>query len=93
MAERSPETSAQNLRQALHQLQTRWDNIMSRASDRRNKLTDALAQAESFHTNLQDLIAWLTDTEKNLNNLKPVSRVLDTVRHQIENHKVQLLRG
>ena len=86
--QKSPDPAAQSLKSHLHSLQTRWDNIMSRASERKDKLQDAVSQAESFHGDLQDFINWLTNTEKTLNNLKPVSRVVDTVNGQIDEHKV-----
>ena len=51
------------------------------------KLEDAVRQADNFYVDLNSFIAWLTHTEKTLNNLKPVSRVLDTINDQIEDHK------
>lgn len=86
--EKSPDPAAQTLKHNLHNLQTRWDNVMSRANERRDKLQEAVTHAESFHDDLQKLIAWLTNTEKTLNNLKPVSRVVDTVKAQIDEHQV-----
>ena len=79
--------AARNLKQSLATMQTRWDNIMSRANDRKTKLEDAVKQAENFHDNLNGFIVWLTDTERTLNNLKPVSRIMDTVLDQVEDHK------
>ena len=35
----------------------------------------------------QAFINWLTEAEKSLGNLKPVSRVLETIKVQIEEHK------
>jgi hypothetical protein len=51
-------------------------------------LEKAVGQANSFSDDLDRFIAWLTDTEKTLNNLKPVSRLLDRTAVQIEDHKV-----
>lgn len=45
-------------------------------------------QADNFHKDLNAFIAWLTATEKNLNNLRPVSRVLDSINQQIDEHKL-----
>ena len=39
------------------------------------------------HSFLQAFIDWLTNAEKSLANLKPVSRVLETIKVQIEEHK------
>ena len=44
-------------------------------------------QAENFHGDLNKFIGWLTEKERQLNNLKPASRVLDTVLRQVEDHK------
>ena len=53
------------------------------------KLEQAVNQANSFHGDLNTFIAWLTDTEKILNNMKPVSRVIDHVTEQIKDQKVK----
>ena len=88
MVGRSPPPAAQTLRQRLNNLTTRWDNIMARAKDRKVKLEEAVNQANNFHDDLNKFIGWLTNTEKTLNNLKPVSRVLEHVAGQIDDHKV-----
>ena len=87
LLEKSPDSGA-GLKQNLQTLQTRWDNISSRAKDRKAKLEDAVGQADNFHDDLQKFIAWITNTEKTMNQLKPVSRVMDTIIGQIEEHKV-----
>lgn len=85
---KSSEQAARNLKQSLQTVQTRWDNIMQRAGDRKAKLEDALKQADSFHDCLNGFIQWLTDTERTLTNLRPVSRLMGGVMEQIEAHKV-----
>lgn len=52
------------------------------------KLEDAVNMAGNFHGELNKFIAWLTETEKTLNNLQPVSRLVGKVTSQIEDHKV-----
>lgn len=84
----SAERAARNLNQSLDTMQKRWDNIMARANDRKNKLEEAVKQAGSFHNDLNAFIVWLTETERTLTALRPVSRVLDPVMEQIEAHKV-----
>ena len=54
------------------------------------KLEDAVGLAGNFHGELNKFIGWLTDTEKTLNNLQPVSRLVDHVTTQIEDHRVSL---
>lgn len=72
----------------LRTLKQRWDSVTSRANDKKIKLEIALKEATEFHEALQAFVDWLTNAEKILSNLKPVSRVLETVQSQIEEHKV-----
>lgn len=87
LMEKSLDISSPALSQNLKQLQHRWDNIKSRAAERKNKLEEAVNRADNFHDDLQAFIMWLTDKEKELNNLKPVSRVLEPITKQIDDHK------
>ncbi|KAG8192780.1 hypothetical protein JTE90_019099 [Oedothorax gibbosus] len=84
---RSNEGAAGNLQHNLKTLKQRWDNVLNRANDRKIKLEIALREATEFHEALQDFVEWLTNAEKFLTNLKPVSRVMDVVLEQIEDHK------
>lgn len=78
---------SQNLQHNLKTLKTRWENVNSRANDKKIKLEIALKEAIEFHNALQNFVNWLTNAEKVLNNLKPVSRVLETILTQIDDHK------
>merc|ERR1719305_1728728 len=84
---KSKEGQATNLQNNLRTLKSRWDNILTRANDKKIKLEIALKEATEFHEALQAFIDWLTNAEKTLANLKPVSRVLETIMTQIEEHK------
>ncbi|CAL1283110.1 unnamed protein product [Larinioides sclopetarius] len=84
---RSNEGAAGSLQHNLKTLKQRWDNVLNRANDRKIKLEIALREATEFHEALQDFVEWLTNAEKFLSNLKPVSRVMDAVLEQIEDHK------
>ncbi|XP_049817745.1 dystonin isoform X11 [Aethina tumida] len=84
---KSPNT-ASNLQHNLRTLKQRWDSVTARANDKKIKLEIALKEATEFHEALQEFVEWLTNAEKVLTNLKPVSRVLDSIQHQIEEHKV-----
>lgn len=72
----------------LRTLKQRWDSVTARANDKKIKLEIALKEATEFHEALQAFVNWLTNAEKILSNLKPVSRVLDVIQSQIEEHKV-----
>merc|ERR1719242_211238 len=84
---KSKEGQATNLQNNLKSLKARWDNIMNRANDKKIKLEIALKEALEFHEALQSFIDWLTNAEKVLGNLKPVSRAMETILMQIEEHK------
>ncbi|KAL1115034.1 hypothetical protein AAG570_007065 [Ranatra chinensis] len=84
---RSSGSSAANLQANLKTLKTRWDSVTARANDKKIKLEIALKEATEFHEALQSFVDWLTSAEKTLTNLKSVSRVLDTILEQIEEHK------
>ena len=59
----------------MDHLQKRWDLVNGRAAEKKDKLEEALQQAQEFHERLNAFIAWLVNTEKTLNGLKPVSKV------------------
>lgn len=77
-----------NLQHILRTLKQRWDAVLARASDKKIKLEIALKEATEFHDALQAFVEWLTLAEKTLASSAPVSRVLETIQHQIEEHKV-----
>lgn len=77
-----------NLQHILRTLKQRWDAVLSRASDKKIKLEIALKEATEFHDALQAFVEWLTSAEKQLAGASSVSRVLETIQHQIEEHKI-----
>lgn len=77
-----------NLQHTLRTLKQRWDAVLSRASDKKIKLEIALKEATEFHDALQAFVEWLTSAEKQLASASSVSRVLETIQHQIEEHKI-----
>ncbi|CAG0912338.1 unnamed protein product [Notodromas monacha] len=84
---RSTEGAASNLQHNLRTLKQRWDSVLNRANDKKIKLEIALKEATEFHDALQSFVDWLTKAEKLLGSLNPVSRVMDTILEQIEEHK------
>nr|QVD39310.1 Dystonin [Schistocerca gregaria] len=76
-----------HLQHNLKTLKTRWDSVTARANDKKIKLEIALKEATEFHDALQSFVDWLTNAEKTLGGLKPVSRVMETILGQIEEHK------
>lgn len=86
LIEKSPEQAVQAIRKDINALRSRWDNVMARANERKNKLDEAASRAESFHNNLTKFVNWLTDMERKLKNLKPVSRLVEPINGQIKEH-------
>ena len=74
--------------QSAENLCQRWSQVLRRADERKEKLENSCRDALEFHSRLQKFISWLTETEKILNTLHPVSRVLDTLTSQIGEHQV-----
>ncbi|XP_028982177.1 microtubule-actin cross-linking factor 1 isoform X2 [Diachasma alloeum] len=85
---RANASSASSLNHNLRTLKQRWDSVTARASDKKIKLEIALREATEFHDALQAFVDWLTNAEKVLTNLKPVSRVMENILGQIEEHKL-----
>ncbi|XP_042210424.1 microtubule-actin cross-linking factor 1-like isoform X40 [Homarus americanus] len=83
---RSREGAATNLNHSLRTLKQRWESVMNRANDKKIKLEIALKEAKEFHDALQIFVDWLTEAENLLNAQQPVSRVLDIILQQIEEH-------
>lgn len=77
-----------NLQHTLRTLKQRWDAVVSRASDKKIKLEIALKEASEFHDALQAFVEWLTSAEKQLTSASSVSRVLEVIQVQIEEHKI-----
>ncbi|XP_050095424.1 dystonin isoform X5 [Anopheles aquasalis] len=82
------QVSASNLQHTLRTLKQRWDAVVSRASDKKIKLEIALKEATEFHDALQAFVEWLTQAEKQLSSASAVSRVLEIIQQQMEEHKV-----
>lgn len=79
--------TSSNLQHSLRTLKQRWESVVARAADKKIKLEIALKEATEFHESLQAFVEWLTDAEKRLNNAEPISRVLNTVQRQVDDHK------
>lgn len=80
--------TSSNLQHILRTLKQRWDAVVSRASDKKIKLEIALKEATEFHDALQAFVEWLTSAEKQLAGASSVSRVLEVIQTQIEQHKI-----
>lgn len=85
---RSREGAATNLNHSLRSLKTKWESVLTRANDKKIKLEIALKEATEFDEALQQFVAWLSEAENFLLNQQPVSRILEIVIQQIEEHNI-----
>ncbi|XP_055317105.1 dystonin isoform X42 [Sitodiplosis mosellana] len=86
--EQLKKTPSSNLQHTLRTLKQRWEAVLARANDKKIKLEIAYKEAKEFHDALQAFVEWLTSAEKQLASASSVSRVLQTIQKQIEEHKV-----
>lgn len=86
--EQLKKTSSSNLQHTLHTLKQRWKAVLDHANEKKIKLEIAYKEAKEFHDALQAFVEWLTSAEKQLASASSVSRVLQTIQKQIEEHKV-----
>ena len=73
--------------EAVQALRARWLHVKQRASERRDRLLDALRHATDFDANMRRFCVWLTDRERELAAVRAVSRLLDTLKQQIDEHQ------
>lgn len=68
-------------------LVNKWSAMKSLAESRKARLEKAIETVESFHLDMAKFINWLTLTEKNLNQQRPVSRIVESIMEQIDAHR------
>ncbi|XP_061645426.1 dystonin isoform X26 [Phyllopteryx taeniolatus] len=74
------------LRRKLENLDQRWKAILERTKQRKQQLESALLQAQGFHSEVEDMLQWLKDTERQLLASKAVGGLPDTAREQLNAH-------
>lgn len=85
--QKSKDASSTKLQNSLKILKARWENVLAKASDKRIKLEIALKEATEFHESLKGFMEWLSSVEKSLLHMKPISRILENIKLQIEEHQ------
>ncbi len=75
---------ASNTQGKLNELNTRWNDLLSKAEARQVELEDALREAQAFNQEIQDMLAWLSDVDAALSQSKPVGGLPETARDQLE---------
>ncbi|XP_075058647.1 dystonin isoform X25 [Mixophyes fleayi] len=77
---------ASSLHSRLEALSQRWQNVLDTTEQRRKQLDSALFQAQGFHSEIEEMHQWLTDTERHLLASKPVGGLPETAREQLNTH-------
>jgi len=80
------------LHRSLNDVSYRWDALKRRFTERWNQLTAASDEAKQLNDRLTELMSWLNGVEQALGALQPVSRVIDNIQLQIQQHQVKLHR-
>ncbi|ESO03758.1 hypothetical protein HELRODRAFT_79805 [Helobdella robusta] len=83
----SEDLSSKKTQQTLNDLASKWNALKNKSEERKNKLLEASQQVTEYHDLLNSTMDLLTNFEHQVSTLKPVSRHLDTVLQQIEQHK------
>uniref|UniRef100_A0A8C2B6A3 Dystonin n=1 Tax=Cyprinus carpio TaxID=7962 RepID=A0A8C2B6A3_CYPCA len=81
-------TSTKKLDQDLEEVNTRWNTINKKVSERSAQLHEALLHCGRFQDALESLLSWLTDTEELVANQKPSSAEFKVVKAQIQEQKL-----
>ncbi|XP_049592106.1 dystonin isoform X18 [Syngnathus scovelli] len=86
LVESSAGEEASCLRSKLENLDQRWKAILEKTEQRKQQLESALLQAQGFHGEVEDMLQWLKDTERQLLASKAVGGLPDTAREQLNVH-------
>lgn len=79
------------LRRSLDDISSRWDALRRRFLEHGSQLTAACDEAKQLNERLTETMAWLNGVEQALSPLQPVSRVIDNIQQQIQQHRVKVL--
>lgn len=84
--------NASATQEKLNSLNSKWRELLQRAADRQRELEDALREAQAFHAEVQDLLAWLSDVDSVIAASKPVGGLPETASEQLERFMVSRTR-
>ena len=77
------------VRTRLDNLESRYQALADKTASKQGKLSRALASNEVFGEGEASLLRWLTETERKLAKLEPISIYPDRTRQQLREHRVQ----
>jgi dystonin len=72
LTERTSPEQAAKIKGPLAQVNRRWDDLLKGIVERQRELENALLRLGQFQHALNELMAWIEKTNKNLDTLKPV---------------------
>ena len=88
IANSAPSAVTAQLRQSLDDVSSRWNAVKLRYIEHGNRLTAACDEAKQLNDRLNEMMSWLNGVEQSLSGLQPVSRAIDNIHRQIEQHRV-----
>jgi ABC-type transporter Mla subunit MlaD len=80
--------NASATQEKLNSLNSKWRELLQRAGDRQRELEDALREAQAYHAEVQDLLAWLNDVDSVIAASKPVGGLPETASEQLDRFMV-----
>ena len=82
--------SAAELQSRLSRAELELNQLAQKVEERKDKLQAALSQSGQFETDFDDILRWLTKTERTVAKLRPISADSSTVQEQQESYQVCL---
>lgn len=76
------------LRRTLDDVSARWEALKLRFIEHGNQLTAACDEAKQLNDLLTTTMSWLNEVEQTLSSLAPVSRLMNNIQLQIQQHQV-----
>lgn len=73
LTERTSPEQAAAIREPLHSVNRRWENLLKGMVERQKQLEHALLHLGQFQHALNELLVWINKTDSTLDQLKPVS--------------------
>ncbi|XP_006818753.1 dystrophin-like [Saccoglossus kowalevskii] len=71
----------------MSKLREHWNDSVSRASSRKNQLSNMLEESHQFHELKDELYNWLAKMESLLENNEDVGQTVDVLENQLDRHR------
>ena len=75
-------------RNKLDELNTRWEDVLTKMRDKQINLEDSLREGQGFFGELQDMLGRLSEIDGQLATAKPVGGLPETAKDQLEKFMV-----